>query len=122
MPYLEQELENINKHLQLKENYFQNLYLDRVNKILSLKEFEVLLKKYEEEYEKLETEQRIIQNEITSVITKQKNEVTNIFQEHKNFDKLTVELVETFVEKIIVGKYNELTNTRNIKIIWNFII
>ena len=122
LPYLEQELENINKHLQLKENYFQNLYLDRVNKILSLKEFEVLLKKYEEEYEKLETEQRIIQNEITSVITKQKNEVTNIFQEHKNFDKLTVELVETFVEKIIVGKYNELTNTRNIKIIWNFII
>ena len=39
-----------------------------------------------------------------------------------NIGKLNTEIVNHFIDKVLVGNYNEKTNSRNILIIWNFII
>ena len=44
----------------------------------------------------------------------------NIFKKYRHIDKLNVEIVGDFIDKVLIGHYNEETNSRNIKVIWNF--
>lgn len=37
-------------------------------------------------------------------------------------EELSIEIVEDFIDKILIGSYDETTNSRDIKIIWNFTI
>ncbi len=37
-------------------------------------------------------------------------------------EELSIEIVEDFIDKILIGNYDETTNSRDIKIIWNFTI
>ena len=44
----------------------------------------------------------------------------NIFKKYRHIDKIDIEIVGVFIDKVLVGYYDEETNSRNIKIIWNF--
>ena len=121
---LEKELDSIEKELENKSSYFQRLYEDRLNGILPEKEFLVLMNKYKSDIEKFETRKKLIAKEIT-LINKQKETLkskNNILEKYKHIDKLNVEIVGDFIDKILVGKYDEESNTREINIIWNFTI
>ena len=121
---LEKELDSIEKELENKSSYFQRLYEDRLNGILPEKEFLVLMNKYKSDIEKFETRKKLIVKEIT-LINKQKETLkskNNILEKYKHIDKLNVEIVGDFIDKILVGKYDEESNTREINIIWNFTI
>lgn len=121
---LEKELQNINEKLQKKSTYLQKLYEDHINEILKEKEFLILINKYKDDNEKLEQQQKIIKKEIS--LTLEKKEKTknkkNIFKNYKHIEKLSIEIVQEFIDKIIIGNYNKKENSRNIKIIWNFTI
>ena len=73
---------------------------------------------------KLEERIKVIKKEIS--ITNAKKEslknTKNIFKRYKCIDKLSLEIVNDFIDKVLVGTYDEQTNTREIKIIWNFSI
>ena len=121
---LEKELDSIEKELENKSSYFPRLYEDRLNGILPEKEFLVLMNKYKSDIEKFETRKKLIAKEIT-LINKQKETLkskNNILEKYKHIDKLNVEFVGDFIDKILVGKYDEESNTREINIIWNFTI
>ena len=121
---LEKELQSINNELQGKSTYFQKLYEDRTNGILPEKEFLILMNKYKDDNEKLEERQKIVKKEISSTLAKKETAKTkkNIFKKYRHIEELSIEIVEDFIDKIFIGNYDETTNSRDIKIIWNFTI
>ena len=50
------------------------------------------------------------------------NELKNIFKKYTHIDNLSIEVVNDFIDKIIVGYNDDSTNSRDLKIIWNFTI
>ena len=121
---LEKELNSLNKELQNKSSYFQKLYEDRTSGILPEKEFLVLMNKYKDDTSKLEDRIKIIKKDIISTTTKKETLKTkkNVFKKYSHIDKLNIEIVDDFIDKILIGNYDEEKNTRDIKIMWNFTI
>lgn len=119
---LEKELNNINKELQNKSSYFQRLYEDRTSGILLEKEFLILMNKYKDDTAKLEERMKIIKKNIaiTTTMKESLKSKKNIFKKYRYIDKLNVEIVSDFIDKVLIGHYDEETNSRNIKVIWNF--
>lgn len=119
---LEKELNNINKELQNKSSYFQRLYEDRTSGILPEKEFLILMNKYKDDTAKLEERMKIIKKDIATTTTMKESlkSEKNIFKKYRHIDKLNVEIVGDFIDKVLIGHYNEETNSRDIKVIWNF--
>ena len=119
---LEKELNNINKELQNKSSYFQRLYEDRTSGILPEKEFLILMNKYKDDTAKLEERMKIIKNDIATTTTMKESlkSKKNIFKKYRHIDKLNVEIVGDFIDKVLIGHYDEETNSRDIKVIWNF--
>ncbi len=121
---LEQELQNINNELKSKETYFQKIYEDRINGILPEKEFLILINKYKDDNTKLEERMKIIKKEISITNSKKENlkSTKNIFKKYRHIDSLSLEIVNDFIDKVLIGNYDEKSNTRKIKIVWNFTI
>ena len=119
---LEKELNNINKELQNKSSYFQRLYEDRTSGILPEKEFLILMNKYKDDTAKLEERMKIIKKDIATTTTMKESlkSEKNIFKKYRHINKLNVEIVGDFIDKVLIGHYNEETNSRDIKVIWNF--
>lgn len=120
---LEKELNNINKELQSKSTYFQRLYEDRISGLLLEKEFIILMNKYKDDNNKLEERMKIVKKEIATTTAKKVTLKTrkNIFKKYKHIDKLNIEVINIFVDKVIVGYEND-DHSRDIKIVWNFTI
>ena len=121
---LEKELNKINKDLQSKSTYFQKLYEDRTSGLLPEKEFLILMNKYKDDNEQLEERMKIVKRDIAATTLKKEKlkSKKTIFKKYNHIDKLNVEVVGDFIDKIIVGNYDQETNSRDIKIIWNFTI
>ena len=119
---LENELNNTNKLLQNKSLYFQRLYEDRNSGILSEKEFLILMNKYKDDTLKLENRIKIIKKDIVNTMTMKEalKSQKSIFKKYRHIDKLDVEIVNEFIDKILIGHYDKETNSRDIRIIWNF--
>lgn len=119
---LEKEIQSIEKELQNKIVYFQKLYNDRINEILSEKEFLILMNKYKDDSLKLEDRARVLKKELAVKISKKKSIKSNqnIFRNYKCINELSIEIIDDFIEKIFIGNYDEETNSREIKIVWNF--
>ena len=119
---LEKELNNINKELQNKSSYFQRLYEDRTSGILPEKEFLILMNKYKDDTAKLEERMKIIKKNIaiTTTMKESLKSKKNIFKKYRHIDKLNVEIVGDFIDKVLISHYDEETNSRDIKVIWNF--
>jgi site-specific DNA recombinase len=107
---LEKELQSINKELQGKSTYFQKLYEDRTNGILREKEFLILMNKYKNDNEKLEKRQKIVKKEISSTLAKKETikAKKNIFKKYRHIEELSIEIVEDFIDKILIGSYDEV--------------
>lgn len=121
---LGKELQSIDEELQNKSIYFQKLYEDRINGILPEKEFLILMNKYKDDSCKLEERVKIIKKEIALTTSKKESikSKKNIFKKYRHIDKLSIELVDYFIEKILIGSYDYNTGLREIKVLWNFTI
>ena len=121
---LEKELSTLTKELENKSSYFSNLYDDRIKGILTEKEFITLKLKYNDEVSKIESRISNIKQEINITLKKKESiqDKTEIIKKYRHIDKLDIEIVNDFIDKIYIGNYDEEHNTREIKIIWNFTI
>ena len=121
---LNKELNNMNKELQSKSTYFQRLYEDRANGILDDKEYMMLKTKYSDDSKRIEDRISSIKKEI-DLIDKKKQSIKNkknIFKKYSHIDNLSVEIVNDFIDKVLIGYHNDDTDERNIEIVWNFTI
>lgn len=121
---LEKEEIKINKDLQSKSTYFQKLYEDRTSGLLPEKEFLILMNKYKDDNAMLEDRLKIVKKDIATTIAKKETlkSKKNIFKKYRHIDKLNVEIINDFIDKVIIGPYDEEKNDRDLKIIWNFTI
>ena len=80
------------------------------------------MNKYKDDTAKLEERMKIIKKNIaiTTTMKESLKSKKNIFKKYRYIDKLNVEIVGDFIDKVLIGHYDEETNSRNIKVIWNF--
>ena len=120
---LNKEKQSIKKELENKDSYFQGLYEDRKKGFIDDNEYLTLRTKYKQDYSNLEERLEKIQKNLTTIYAKQDvlKDKKTLFSKYKHIDTLDINVVNDFIEKIIIGSYDEVSNTRNITIIWNFI-
>ena len=80
------------------------------------------MNKYKDDTAKLEERMKIIKKNIaiTTTMKESLKSKKNIFKKYRYIDKLNVEIVGDFIDKVLIGHYDEETNSRDIKVIWNF--
>lgn len=119
---LNKEKENIGKELKSKNSYFQGLYEDLKKGLLDEEQYISLRAKYKEDYKKLEERLKTIENSLLGIQAKQNKlkDKRTLFKKYKQIKELDVEIVNDFIDQVIIGKYDETTNQRKIHIIWNF--
>lgn len=135
--YLQNIYLNIDKNIENKEKEKQdilgklnqnkslcvNLYKDLSNNIISLDEYNIIKSSNSLEREEIEQKLNNIEQELNGLITdreKQKNKV-EIFEKYKNITNLNRVVLDAFISKIKIGKYNEETDKRPIEIEWNIV-
>lgn len=120
---LNKEKQNIKKELENKDSYFQSLYEDRKKGFIDDNEYLTLRNKYKQDYSNLEERLEKIKKNLTAVYAKQNilKDRKTLFSKYKHIDNLDINIVNDFIEKIIIDSYDDVSNTRNITIIWNFI-
>lgn len=119
---LKLQFNNVEYALSQKTNKLNLLYEDRMNGIILLEEFKILKSNIDNEMIKLNHQRNDINVQISDLENRKavnKCEKNDLFEKYKQIDKLTPEILNEFVEKIYIERYDEITNSRNIKIIWN---
>ena len=119
---LKREKKFIDKELKSKELYFQGLYEDRKNGLLDTDEYIFLKNKYKDDNSNLKNRLKTIQKELddTNIIQEKLKNIKFIFNKYGYIDKLNIEIINDFIDKIFIGKYDEINKSRNIRIYWNF--
>ncbi len=120
---LKKELNDNENEIILKDKYFQQLYEDRFNQIISEKQYITLSQRYNEDVNKLQERQKKIKYELDILYSKQaklKN-TTDLFKKYEKLDSLTIEVVNEWIDKIYIGEKNPANPLgREVKIVWNF--
>ena len=121
---LRNEQEQLTKRINKNKELFTSLYEDKANGIITTEEFIMLRDNYNTQNERYEQRINSIISEISSLSEKINNrqKEKKIFEKYKHLDVLTKEIIDTFISKIIIGKYDEETKQRTIKIVWNYSI
>ena len=122
MEKLKLQFNNLEYSLSEKTNRLNLLYEDRMNNIISMEEFKILKSNIDNEIVKLNNERNNINSQIEELekqINVDKTKKNELFEKYKHIDTLTREILDEFIDKIFIGTYNKVTNTRNIKILWN---
>ena len=114
-----QKIEILKKISEIKK-YIKVLYEDRVNGIISLERFKELINDYNNSESGYNEQINSIDNKIEFYKIKDKSFKDKLFNGYKTLKSLNRVIIDEFIKKIYVGKLNRDTNTRDIKIEWNF--
>ena len=118
---LEKQKEIIEKEISKTKNYLKNLYEDKVNNIITNKQFKDLITNYNKNNDNYNNQIKSLNSKIAYYKSKEKTKNNdNIFNKYQTLTKLNKFIVDEFIDKIYIGNLNKETNTRNIHIKWNF--
>lgn len=114
--------ENTEKEISKTRNYLRNLYEDKINGIITVEQFKSLITDYNKNEDKYNEQIKSINNEISYYEMKEESweNKDKIFIKYQELKSLNRVIVDEFIDKIYIGNVNKETNTRNIKIKWNF--
>ncbi|MDD5865381.1 MAG: recombinase family protein [bacterium] len=116
---LESQKQNVENQLKKIKKYFKKIYEDKVDGIITKKQFKNLIEEYNKNEIIYNKQIKSIKNELNfyqkkeNIIKKPKD-----FHKYQEFKKLNRIIIEDFIEKIYIGKINN--NIRNIQIKWKF--
>lgn len=118
---LKLEKSKLKNQIDSYENRFEMLYEDKINGVISSEEFVFLKKKSQKNIENSKLRIEEIEKEIKELEQKSKENtnIQKIFKKYKHVDKLDKIIIDTFISKILIGKVDEKTKKRDIKIFWN---
>lgn len=119
---LKKELQDNEHTISSKDKYFQQLYEDRVNQIITESQFFALSQTYNADVNKLIERQNTIKTELEMLYSKQAKlkDTDELFSKYEKVEKLTVEISNEWIDKIYIGKLDSEKNSRDVNIIWNF--
>ena len=106
-----------------KNDYYKSIYEDKLEGIISQDEFMMLREKFSKEIEEYKKRIKVINDELLNIKTNEEKVQTSkkVFEKYKHIDKLTKEIVDEFIEQVLIGEINPETNTRDIEIEFNLI-
>ena len=112
----------IQKKIYETKNYLKNLYEDKVNGIINVNQFKCLVNDYNKNEDIYNNQIKAIENEITFLKTKEEKNTKNktLFSKYQKLENLNRVVVESFIDKIYIGKLDDKQQTRDIEIRWNF--
>ena len=113
---LEMQKKEIKSEISKTKNYLKSLYEDKVNKIITQKQFQELMIEYNKKEESLKVQIERINEKIEEEQKKEKKSKNKKFQKLKKLNQI---IIDEFINKIYIGKINLDTNTRDIAIEWN---
>lgn len=119
---LKKQKEQIKKEISKTKNYLKSLYEDKVNKIISVEQFKDLISDYNKNENIYSNQIKSINKKIAYYKIKEESWKNNekIFNNYQKLKELNRVIIDEFIDKIYIGKINEDTTTRDIKIKWNF--
>lgn len=117
----ETQLRNIEKELNIIDNQFEKMYVDKLNKVISERNFENITKSIEKKQEFLIKQKEELMelkqksSDKNSLYNMYKEKIDNIIS-FKEFDRF---VVESFIDKIIVSE-DKMTKEKKIEIYYKF--
>ena len=113
----------MNTKINKKNDYYKSIYEDKLEGIISQDEFMMLREKFSNEIEEYKKRIEVINDELLNIKTNEEKVQTSkkVFEKYKHIDKLTKEIVDEFIEQVLIGEINPETNTRDIEIEFNLI-
>lgn len=118
-PSRQKKLNNLNqlkletkKNINHLKNNFRYLYEDKINKIITLKQFQELNTLYQEKESLYKKELNNINNKINKI------KLTKSSYQIKHFNKLNNIIIDTLISNILIGPIKN--KTREIQIHWNY--
>lgn len=120
---LEDELESLTEKVKRKNEYYKTLYEDKVEGLISQKEFIMLREKFTKEIDDYRKRMDNIKESLSQLRDKEQlvESSVKIFEKYKHIDKLTRVVVDEFVDVVKIGSINFETNERDIDIQLNII-
>ena len=117
------EKQYLQSKIDRKNEHYKTLYEDKIEGIISSKEFMMFRKKFLKEIEDYKSRISIIEEELKKVEQIEDNVQNSeaIFKKYRHIDKLNKEIVDEFIDKVWIGKLDPDTNTRDIDIELNII-
>ena len=110
------------KTYNISLDYLKNIYEDKVNGVITFKQFKSLMVSYTKE-EKIYLDQiKSIINEINCYKMKEESLKNNndLFSKYQKLEELNRIIIQEFIDKIYIGKVESQTKSRSIYIKWNF--
>ena len=119
---LEKGLTDIQNKISKTRNYLKNIYEDKVNGVITPEQFKDLITNYNKDEDAYKDQIKSITNEIAYYKMKDESSKNNkeIFSKYQELTELNRVIVEEFIDKIYIGKFNAETKSRDIQIKWNF--
>ena len=119
---LEKEKKDLNERIIEVRGFFKKLYEDKLKGVLTDKMFIDMSNDYTEEIEKhvKRIETIVSEIELLKPDNEPKKKADEILKKYRKITKLNKVIVDEFIDRIYVGKYDKKTKTRDIEIIWNF--
>jgi len=119
---LKKDIVNYEKKLNDVTKSSKNLYIDKVNEVITNEEYIMLSQEFKNDkskYEKLINDYKEQLVMIENQINDNKDKI-DIVKQYTNINKLNREIVETLIDRIYVSKRNKETKELSIEIHWNF--
>lgn len=111
------QIKKLQDKLKEKEKYFNILYNDRVEGIITLEQFKKLQDNYLKEIDNINKMISNLDNQINKVDEIKENK-KDLFLKYKHIDKLNRTIVEEFIDRIEIGILKNKNRKINIK--WKF--
>lgn len=116
------EKNDIEKKIIQKDNIYQGMYEDLKTGIIDYEEYKLFKENFKNEKNNLIARLEIINKQLKEIEDAEVNfeEAGRIYKKYNSIKEVTREIINEFVEKIIVGEYNLDTDSRDIKIKWRY--
>ena len=119
---LEKGLTDIQNKISKTRNYLKNIYEDKVNGVITPEQFKDLITNYNKDEDAYRDQIKSITEKIAYYKMKDESSKNNkeIFSKYQELTELNRVIVQEFIDKICIGKFNVETKSRDIQIKWNF--
>ena len=116
---LEKGLTDIQNNISKTRNYLKNIYEDKVNGVITLEQFKSLIANYNKDEDTLKNQIKSITKKINYYKMIPSKNYKEILTKYQKLYELNRVIIEEFIEKIYIGKFDNVTKNRDIQIKWN---
>ncbi len=114
------ELIGLNNELKRQQAYIKNLYVDKIKEVINEETYKQLSQEFLEEKQKTQIRIHEIEQELKVLAEKKADTVSKreIVEQYANCTELTAEIVQIFIDKIVVHHTKPYSRQVNIEIFW----